>query len=142
LNGKSCLSGLVGDGQDVLVFSILVEGLRGRALHAVRGAQVGCVNAMMRYVREARGERLDLPSDNGEAPAVPDYESGIEISATEGDTVESAPGGADAVDSYLRKERSEAAKPSPGPTGAGKVTAPLAPSRKPASPPAPASLKR
>src|SRR6185369_4678785 len=31
LNGKSCLSGLVGDGHDVLVFSILVEGLRGRA---------------------------------------------------------------------------------------------------------------
>src|SRR4029077_19031635 len=48
LHGKSCLSGLVGDGQDVLVFSILVEGLHGHSLAAVRGAQVGCVNAMMR----------------------------------------------------------------------------------------------
>ncbi len=55
LAGKSCLSGLVGDGPDVLAFSILVEGLRGRSLHAVRSAQVTCVNAMMRYVREARG---------------------------------------------------------------------------------------
>jgi serine-type D-Ala-D-Ala carboxypeptidase/endopeptidase (penicillin-binding protein 4) len=55
LAGKSCLSGLVGDGPDVLAFSILVEGLRGRSLRAVRGAQVTCVNAMMRYVREARG---------------------------------------------------------------------------------------
>jgi D-alanyl-D-alanine carboxypeptidase len=55
LSGKSCLSGLVGDGPDVLAFSILVEGLRGRSLHAVRSAQVTCVNAMMRYVREARG---------------------------------------------------------------------------------------
>ncbi len=55
LAGKSCLSGLVGDGPDVLAFSILVEGLRGHSLHAVRSAQVTCVNAMMRYVREARG---------------------------------------------------------------------------------------
>ncbi|HXJ20982.1 MAG TPA: D-alanyl-D-alanine carboxypeptidase/D-alanyl-D-alanine-endopeptidase [Polyangia bacterium] len=56
LAGKSCLSGLVGDGPDVLAFSILVEGLHGHGgLRAVRGAQVTCVNAMMRYVREARG---------------------------------------------------------------------------------------
>jgi D-alanyl-D-alanine carboxypeptidase/D-alanyl-D-alanine-endopeptidase (penicillin-binding protein 4) len=29
LHGKSCLSGLVGDGSDVLAFSILVEGIAG-----------------------------------------------------------------------------------------------------------------
>src|SRR5262249_14241510 len=58
LHGKSCLSGLVGDGSDVLAFSILVEGIRGRRLAEVRGAQVGCVNAMMRYVVEsAEGPR-------------------------------------------------------------------------------------
>ena len=61
LNGKSCLSGLVGDGPDVLAFSILVEGLRRRNLRAVRGAQVGCVNAMMRYVYDAKG--LQTASD-------------------------------------------------------------------------------
>ena len=30
LQGKSCLSGYVGDGHEILVFSILVDGLRGR----------------------------------------------------------------------------------------------------------------
>src|SRR6185436_3442530 len=62
LAGKSCLSGLVGDGQDVLAFSILVQGLRGRrSLGAVRGAQVNCVNAMMRYVRDAQGGPVTEP---------------------------------------------------------------------------------
>jgi D-alanyl-D-alanine carboxypeptidase/D-alanyl-D-alanine-endopeptidase (penicillin-binding protein 4) len=114
LRGKSCLSGLVGDGKDVLAFSILVEGLRGHSLGAVRGAQVGCVNAMMRYVYEARGGRIDLPGETG-APATPDLESGEEVS--EGDEQLSptipadAPGQTheDPVDAFLRKERERAA---------------------------------
>jgi D-alanyl-D-alanine carboxypeptidase len=75
LRGKSALSGFVGDGGDVLVFSILVEGLRGRRLGttAVRAAQVAAVNAMMRYARGAEGE---LPGDDL-APAV-DLEAGDE----------------------------------------------------------------
>jgi D-alanyl-D-alanine carboxypeptidase/D-alanyl-D-alanine-endopeptidase (penicillin-binding protein 4) len=81
LRGKSCLSGLVGDGKDVLAFSILVEGLRGRSLGAVRGAQVGCVNAMMRYVFEARGDHANVPGDG--TGAATDFERGDE--ATEGD---------------------------------------------------------
>jgi D-alanyl-D-alanine carboxypeptidase len=110
LNGKSCLSGLVGDGQEVLAFSILVEGLRGRNLPAVRGAQVSCVNAMMRYVNDARG----LPSQGDiEAPPSTDIESG---GVTEGDEEIPPPAptpGApalshdDPVDAYLRKQREQ-----------------------------------
>ena len=74
LNGKSCLSGLVGDGSDVLAFSILVEGIRGRHLAEVRGAQVGCVNAMMRYVYEAaEGPK---PIEVARAGATTDLETG------------------------------------------------------------------
>ncbi len=59
LRGKSCLSGYVGDGSDILVFSIMCDGLRGKRLSAVRGAQVSAVNAMMRYVRGAEGTTAD-----------------------------------------------------------------------------------
>lgn len=111
LNGKSCLSGLVGDGADVVVFSILVEGLRGRALPAVRGAQVGCVNAIMRYVRERGGERIDLPPENAAPETAPDFESGEEITESEGEaTAPTEPTTANAVDEALRKEREEKAK--------------------------------
>jgi hypothetical protein len=92
LRGKSCLSGLVGDGSDVLVFSILVEGMRGRTLGAVRGAQVGCVNAMMRYVNEGRGHRADgAPAES----VGTDYETG---GAMEGEE-EMSPGAVPAVPS-------------------------------------------
>jgi serine-type D-Ala-D-Ala carboxypeptidase/endopeptidase (penicillin-binding protein 4) len=83
LHGKSCLSGLVGDGADVLVFSILVEGLHGHTLSAVRGAQVGCVNAMMRYAREAHGGPIDLATGPATSPSTTDLEAGEE--ATEGE---------------------------------------------------------
>jgi PBP4 family serine-type D-alanyl-D-alanine carboxypeptidase len=79
LRGKSCLSGLVGDGPDVLAFSILVEGLHGRSLAAVRGAQVTCVNAMMRYVREAQGQRTDLTAALPQSSSTPDLEPGQEV---------------------------------------------------------------
>jgi D-alanyl-D-alanine carboxypeptidase/D-alanyl-D-alanine-endopeptidase (penicillin-binding protein 4) len=80
LRGKSCLSGLVGDGPDVLAFSILVEGLRGRSLAAVRGAQVTCVNAMMRYVREAQGVPGGRPPETTPSSTTPDLEVGEEVS--------------------------------------------------------------
>lgn len=83
LNGKSCLSGLVGDGDDVLVFSMMMQGFRGRALPAVRASQVGAVTALMRYVREGTGERIDLPSGFDEQEVGADYEVGGE--ATESD---------------------------------------------------------
>jgi D-alanyl-D-alanine carboxypeptidase/D-alanyl-D-alanine-endopeptidase (penicillin-binding protein 4) len=135
LAGKSCLSGLVGDGPDVLVFSILVDGLRGHALPAVRGAQVGCVNAMMRYVREAQGQRMDLAPDNAEPTAAPDYELGGEFTAIESEMTEGGSEGSgsdtDAVDSFLRKEKGAA----PGaPVKADATATPLHPSTgKPAT---------
>ena len=117
LNGKSCLSGLVGDGSDVLAFSILVEGIRGRHLAEVRGAQVGCVNAMMRYVYES----LDGPKPLEASRAGPttDFETG---GASEGEeevaTTTAAPGTAtqaheDPIDAFLRKQRDTTAPVAP-----------------------------
>jgi len=51
LSGVSCLSGYVGHKEDVIIFSILVQGFRGRKLHDIRRAQVGMVTAMLRYLR-------------------------------------------------------------------------------------------
>jgi D-alanyl-D-alanine carboxypeptidase/D-alanyl-D-alanine-endopeptidase (penicillin-binding protein 4) len=84
LSGVSCLSGFVGDGADVLAFSILVEGHRKRSVPAVRGAQVSAVNAMMRFSRNA----VAVPASD-EAGSGTDYETGDEVDeeakpATEG----------------------------------------------------------
>jgi D-alanyl-D-alanine carboxypeptidase/D-alanyl-D-alanine-endopeptidase (penicillin-binding protein 4) len=133
LSGKSCLSGLVGDGTDILVFSILVDGLQWRSLRAVRGAQVGCVNAMMRYVREAHGNRLDLAPDNAEPAVTPDYELGGEFLEMEGESTESE----DAVDAFLKKERGEKAVKD---SGGARSPSPLPPSRSSTSPP-PSAIK-
>ena len=149
LAGKSCLSGLVGDGPDVLAFSILVQGLRGRhSLSAVRGAQVSCVNARMRYVREAHGQP-GQPGEPGAPPAV-DVEAGEEVSATEGEATEAeTPTAEDPVDALLRQEQKERAKaeaagvegpPAPGASPApGAPAAPTAKTSPPAkgAPPAP-----
>jgi hypothetical protein len=109
LHGKSCLSGLVGDGSDVLAFSILVEGIRAHRLHEVRGAQVGCVNAMMRYVYEAsQGPRA---IDVARAGSATDLETG---GASEGEEEVPAPAPAtgtatqsheDPIDAFMRKQR-------------------------------------
>ncbi len=90
LDGKSCLSGYVGDGEDVLVFAILVEGPKGRrfATHAVRAAQVGAVNAMMRYARGV----LDAPTGEEVAPAE-DFEVGDDV--IEIDNEDAAPASGD-----------------------------------------------
>jgi len=117
LHGKSCLSGLVGDGSDVLAFSILVEGIRGRRLREVRGAQVGCVNAMMRYVYEA--SEAPRPIEVTRTESATDLESG---GASEGEeevtTPQPPPGTAaqshdDPIDSFLRKQGDKAPTPMP-----------------------------
>lgn len=74
LTGVSALSGYVGEKDDVLIFSIFVEGFRHRRTNEVRHAQVRMVEAMLSYLR------ADAPSPNagernGEVPADVDYES-------------------------------------------------------------------
>jgi D-alanyl-D-alanine carboxypeptidase/D-alanyl-D-alanine-endopeptidase (penicillin-binding protein 4) len=71
LNGVSALSGYVGEKDDVLIFSIFVEGFRHRRTNEVRHAQVRMVEAMLSYLRSDQaspnaGER------NAEVPAAPD----------------------------------------------------------------------
>ncbi|HET6150687.1 MAG TPA: D-alanyl-D-alanine carboxypeptidase/D-alanyl-D-alanine-endopeptidase [Polyangia bacterium] len=112
LNGKSCLSGYVGDGSDVVVFSILIDGLRGKVLRAVRGAQVGAVNAMMRYVREGAGEIPSTPPDLDQPPSGNDFENGEEVMESDSETGESEEPpkpGEDPVDLVLKHERAAAA---------------------------------
>jgi len=84
LNGVSCLSGYVGDASDVLVFSILVEGHRKRAVPTIRAAQVSAVNAMMRFSRKAEG-----PIPDEEAIPNTDLETGAEAEESEGAPLES-----------------------------------------------------
>ena len=117
LNGKSCLSGLVGDGSDVLVFSIMVEGIRGRHLSAVRGAQVSCVNAMMRYTYEAGGTRPEV--EISRTGAVADYETGglgegeEEVKPASPTPLGTAHRPEDAVDAFLRRAAPPPAPPPP-----------------------------
>jgi serine-type D-Ala-D-Ala carboxypeptidase/endopeptidase (penicillin-binding protein 4) len=80
LNGVSCLSGFVGDGSEILAFSILVEGHRRRSVPSVRSAQVSAVNAMMRFARRAAGP---LPGD--EATPGSDFETGDETDDEDGE---------------------------------------------------------
>ncbi len=51
LSGVSALSGYVGDKDDVLIFSIFVEGFRHHRTNEVRHAQVRMVQAMLSYLR-------------------------------------------------------------------------------------------
>jgi len=85
LNGVSCLSGYVGDGSEVLVFSILVEGHKRRAVTSIRGAQVSAVNAMMRFARKAEG-----PLPDEESIPSTDLETGDEAEEAEGSALESS----------------------------------------------------
>jgi D-alanyl-D-alanine carboxypeptidase/D-alanyl-D-alanine-endopeptidase (penicillin-binding protein 4) len=102
LAGKSCLSGYVGDGSDILVFSIMVQGLRSRALASVRHAQVTAVNAMMRYARGAVG-----PAPGDELSPV-DLEGGEEPG--EGESEESDPSAPAAAAPLSLEARPAAAK--------------------------------
>jgi D-alanyl-D-alanine carboxypeptidase/D-alanyl-D-alanine-endopeptidase (penicillin-binding protein 4) len=83
LTGVSCLSGYVGDASDVLVFSILVEGHRQRAVTSIRAAQVSAVNAMMRFARKAEG-----PLPDEESIPSTDLETGDEAGESEGAALE------------------------------------------------------
>jgi hypothetical protein len=70
------------------------------------------VNAIMRYVREGTGERIELPPGFDEQVAGTDVETAGEESGSEGeaespDDVKRAPG-EDAVDAYLRQARAGA----------------------------------
>jgi len=87
LTGVSCLSGFVGDGSDILAFSILVEGHRQRAVPSVRGAQVSAVGAMMQFARRAAGV---LPVDDGDPGS--DLETGDEADEAEGPATEAGSG--------------------------------------------------
>ena len=78
LNGKSALSGYVGDGGEIVVFAMMVEGLSHRRLAQVRRAQVSAVDAMMRFARGAVGE---APAD--EVGPGTDFEVGEELLDTE-----------------------------------------------------------
>ena len=69
----------MGDGSEILAYSILVEGHRKRAVPSVRGAQVSAVNAMMKFARRTVG-----PLPNEEASPGSDFETGEETD--EGDT--------------------------------------------------------
>ena len=73
LSGVSCLSGFVGDGPDILAFSILVEGHPRRGVRSVRAEQVSAVNAMMRF---AKGMTGSIPDEG--AASETDYETGEE----------------------------------------------------------------
>ena len=86
LTGVSCLSGFVGDASDVLVFSILVEGHRRRAVPSVRAAQVSAVNAMMRFARKGEGP---LPDESSILNST-DFESGEELDEIEGPALDPA----------------------------------------------------
>jgi len=85
LNGVSCLSGFVGDGSEILAFSILVEGHRRRSVAAVRAAQVSAVNAMMRF---ARGSAGPLPIE--ELAPGSDFETGDETDQEDTEATENS----------------------------------------------------
>ena len=85
LSGVSCLSGYVGDGSDVLAFSILVEGHRRRAVRSIRGAQVSAVNAMLAFTRRTSGA---LPGEDGNPGN--DFETGDEVDDSEETGTEAA----------------------------------------------------
>ncbi len=68
LSGVSALSGYVGDKEDVLIFSILVEGFRGRAKNEVRRAQVRMVTDMLRYLRRGVSPTPSEPAEPAEPP--------------------------------------------------------------------------
>jgi D-alanyl-D-alanine carboxypeptidase/D-alanyl-D-alanine-endopeptidase (penicillin-binding protein 4) len=73
LSGVSALSGYVGDKDDVLVFTIFVEGFRHRNVNQVRHAQVQMVEAMLRFLR---ADKTPAGERNGEQPGNDvDYES-------------------------------------------------------------------
>ncbi|MCG5053617.1 MAG: D-alanyl-D-alanine carboxypeptidase/D-alanyl-D-alanine-endopeptidase [Myxococcales bacterium] len=78
LNGKSCLSGYVGDESEILVFSIMVDHIRRRGVNAVRKAQVRVVEALMGYAQGLVNEPTDEQAEPGA-----DFEVGDDVIETE-----------------------------------------------------------
>jgi D-alanyl-D-alanine carboxypeptidase/D-alanyl-D-alanine-endopeptidase (penicillin-binding protein 4) len=67
LSGVSALSGYVGDKDDVLVFSIFIEGFRNKRTNDMRRLQVRMAQAMLRYLR-TDGNAPPPVENNGEMP--------------------------------------------------------------------------
>ncbi len=85
LSGVSALSGYVGEKEDVLIFTILVEGFRDRRVKEIRHAQVQMVQAMLRYLR---ADASTNAPDSDRLPALPsgsDSEDQSEDSEADGD---------------------------------------------------------
>lgn len=89
LNGKSCLSGYVGDESEILIFSIMVDHVRGRGVNPVRKAQVRVVETLMGYAKGLVGDAAVERPDPGT-----DFEGGEDILETE--EPEAAPGAPEA----------------------------------------------
>jgi D-alanyl-D-alanine carboxypeptidase len=76
LSGVSALSGYVGEKDDVLVFTIFVEGFRDKRVNEIRHAQVRMVEAMLRYLRADAPSTTGEPDSEQPGPEAPiDYES-------------------------------------------------------------------
>ena len=76
LTGVSALSGYVGDKEDVLIFSIFVQGFRHRRTNEVRHAQVRMVEAMLKFLRSdaagVGGEHEPVTPDDSESDGDPE----------------------------------------------------------------------
>ncbi len=84
LSGVSTLSGYVGDIGDVLIFSIMVEGFRHRAVTAVRQAQVRMVEAMLAFLRTERPQTTPSFLDQSSPAPFEDSESDGDPEAIDG----------------------------------------------------------
>ena len=78
LNGKSCLSGYVGDESEILIFSIMVDHVRSRGVNSVRKAQVNVVETLMGYAKGLVGDAAVERPDPGL-----DFEVGEDVLETE-----------------------------------------------------------
>ena len=74
LNGKSCLSGYVGDESEILIFSIMVDRVGRSRVNAVRKAQVLVVDTLMGY---AKGLVVDTEAEHPD-PGI-DFEQGEDM---------------------------------------------------------------
>jgi D-alanyl-D-alanine carboxypeptidase len=109
LNGKSCLSGYVGDESEILIFSIMVDHVRGRGVNSVRKAQVHVVETLMGYAKGLVGDAAVERPDPGT-----DFEAGEDLLETE--EPEGAPGGADS-DSTNADKPDDGSRTVPEPNG-------------------------
>lgn len=96
LNGKSCLSGYVGDESEILIFSIMVDRVGRSRVNAVRKAQVLVVDTLMGYAKGLVGDTEAEHPDPGI-----DFEQGEDVIEGEdvlGPSQPAAPSDEDAAD--------------------------------------------